>query len=97
MAIIPRLIILIPLLWKRDRPLTGDSLGYWTLAQNLLHHGVFSLSSSPPYAAETFRTPGYPFFLVPFAAAFRSPLIPVAGAQCLIGVLTVLIAWSWLE
>lgn len=43
--------------------LTGDSKGYILLAQNLLDHRVFSLADAPPYAPESFRSPGYPVFL----------------------------------
>src|SRR5262249_41628123 len=75
----------------------GDALGYWTLAQNLLHHRTFSLSIAYPFIAETVRTPGYPLFLTPFAALFSSPLFPVAFVQCLLGVATTIIFYQWLK
>lgn len=43
--------------------LTGDARGYIALAQNLIDHQVFSFSTHPPYAPESFRAPGYSFFL----------------------------------
>lgn len=43
--------------------ISGDARAYILLAQNLLNHGVFSLSHSAPFVPESFRSPGYPFFL----------------------------------
>lgn len=40
-----------------------DSEQYWQLAKNLVEHNIFSLNSSPPFIQESFRTPGYPFFI----------------------------------
>lgn len=96
-AIIPRLLILSPIFLGAIPPLKGDALGYWVLAQNLIHSSVFSSSSTFPYMPETFRTPGYPAFLSVFALFFRTPAIPVAIAQCAIGAWTVVIAWRWLQ
>ncbi len=40
-----------------------DSGGYLTLAENIRLGNGFSLAVVPPYAPNTFRTPGYPIFL----------------------------------
>lgn len=54
--------------------LTGDSKGYVLLAQNMLEHNVFSLSD-PPYAPESFRSPGYPTFLAGLFLIFGFSLV----------------------
>lgn len=41
-----------------------DSSGYLTLAENIRLGNGFSMITEPPYAPNTFRTPGYPFFLM---------------------------------
>lgn len=46
-----------------DHPIRGDAFKYFTLAVNLLNHGVYSLNTAPPFTPSTFITPGYPFFL----------------------------------
>lgn len=43
--------------------LTGDARGYIILSENIFKHHVFSISREAPYAIESFRAPGYPFFL----------------------------------
>lgn len=49
--------------------LTGDSKGYVLLAQNILEHGVFSVTDDP-FEPESFRAPGYPAFLAVVFALF---------------------------
>lgn len=46
--------------------LTGDANAYRILAENIINHGVFSVSSRAPFFPESFRSPGFPFFLAPF-------------------------------
>lgn len=46
--------------------ISGDSATYADLVQNLFQHGSFSLSGPVPPVPESFRLPGYPFFLYPF-------------------------------
>ena len=43
--------------------LTGDARGYILLSENIFSHHVFSISREAPFAVESFRAPGYPFFL----------------------------------
>jgi 4-amino-4-deoxy-L-arabinose transferase-like glycosyltransferase len=50
----------------------SDSAEYLLLAENLLQHGVFSLSPSSPFEPETFRVPGYPLFVAAVVATFGS-------------------------
>ncbi len=52
--------------------LTGDAKGYLQLAQNLLTTHTFSFSTQAPFALESFRAPGYPFFLALLYAVFGS-------------------------
>ncbi|MBK7207241.1 MAG: glycosyltransferase family 39 protein [Elusimicrobia bacterium] len=56
--------------------LTPDSATYLVPAANIADHGEFSSSPAAPFTAETFRTPGYPFFLSLF---FRDG-VPRVGA-----------------
>jgi 4-amino-4-deoxy-L-arabinose transferase-like glycosyltransferase len=46
--------------------LGGDSGDYAQLTQNLFSHHIFSSSESAPLIPESFRLPGYSFFLYPF-------------------------------
>lgn len=46
--------------------LGGDSTDYATLTHNLFHYGTFSSSTSFPLTPESFRLPGYSFFLYIF-------------------------------
>lgn len=48
---------------------TTDSHHYLRLAENLLHHGSFSLSSNQPLHPDFARTPGYPALLILMLAA----------------------------
>jgi 4-amino-4-deoxy-L-arabinose transferase-like glycosyltransferase len=40
-----------------------DSIGYFRLAENLRHHGVFSRCEQPPFLPDNVLTPVYPFCL----------------------------------
>lgn len=50
----------------------SDSEGYVEIADNILSHGAFSVSQTPPFAPDTFRTPGYPFLLAAWKWLFGS-------------------------
>jgi hypothetical protein len=44
-------------------PIRGDIFAYWTYAENLVDHAVFSSQSVPAPIPDSFRGPGYPVFL----------------------------------
>lgn len=48
----------------------NDSAEYLSLAANLMDHGVFSSSPSPPWVANIRRTPGYPALIVLVSSPF---------------------------
>lgn len=43
--------------------LTGDAKGYILLADNIRTQHIFSVATTSPFYPESFRAPGYPFFL----------------------------------
>src|SRR5437588_13131929 len=51
------------LLTTSDHILGVDGIYYARYAKNLVDHGAFSLSASPPWEPSAYRTPGYPLFL----------------------------------
>lgn len=72
--------------------LGGDSGGYVKIAENLLNYGKFSLSSGEPFFPDSFRTPGYPFFL-----AVLLPIIGKIGViflQILLSACTVVLVYK---
>lgn len=70
----------------------GDSQDYYILSQNLFHYGVFSSSSSFPLIPESFRLPGYPFFLYLFDF-LPHPLLLASLAQAALGALSVVLIY----
>lgn len=58
-----RIGLLIYFILIEGQYLVPDSHIYIDLAKNLVEHQVFSSSLQPPFNANFFRTPGYPFFL----------------------------------
>lgn len=71
--------------------LTGDAKGYMVLAENLVEHRVFSLSESEPYAPESFRAPGYPFFLAMVYAVFHNWVVVLLLQVAIVSVAPVLL------
>lgn len=71
--------------------LTGDAKGYAILAHNILEHGVFSVAQEPPYYPESFRSPGYPFFLAGLFAIFNNWTAVMFVQVLLLSVLPVLL------
>src|SRR4051812_21089740 len=68
--------------------LTGDSQAYVRIAQNLVDHGVFSLSEAVPYIPTTRRPPGYPWLLAAvYELGTQSPWV-VAAIQCVLDAAT---------
>lgn len=61
-----------------------DGREYYAIAKNLLDHGVFSQDELPPLRPDTWRTPGYPFFLAAVMAfAGKSPRAMILAQQLL--------------
>lgn len=89
-----------------EAPFRGDVRQYVAYAWNLLHHGVFSNTwpGEGTPLPDTFRSPGYPVFLLPWMAAFGSTgdgwYWAVLHAQALLGAstvpLVVLLGVRWL-
>ena len=50
----------------------GDSPEYATLVQNLLTEHRFTMNTQAPFIPETFRTPGYPLFMVIAMLIYKS-------------------------
>jgi hypothetical protein len=112
LSLCSKLVVFIFLLWwfrfAGHLPLSGgqfpllggDSTDFGKLSENLFYHGTFSSSESVPLIPESFRLPGYSFFLYPF---FFLPLPLIFGvlAQlfCASGsvVLTYLLAKNYLS
>src|SRR3989344_7617044 len=57
-----------------------DSEDYVAVAENLVTRGIYSMDTGPDISSDNFRTPIYPFFLVPFVYLGASPYA-VAIAQ----------------
>lgn len=55
----------------------SDSQTYLSIAHNLIEHGVFSMELSDDPTPDSFRTPLYPFFLIPFVYLETSLYLPV--------------------
>ena len=56
--------------WRAGPLLSGDSVTYVVPAQHIVHNGVFSRESSPPYLWEPYRTPGYSLMIAASIALF---------------------------
>ncbi len=78
----------------------GDSSSYFDISQNLLHYGVYSIEQSPHLVPDSFRLPGYPFFLY-FLQLLGLPIVGIVFIQMLLGsgsvVLTYLIGKKFLQ
>jgi 4-amino-4-deoxy-L-arabinose transferase-like glycosyltransferase len=74
----------------------GDASTYLTLANNIFHYGVFSLSHQPPFLPETSSTPGYPFLLGITSLPFNS-VIPTALIQIIVGSLAAVFLYRLLR
>ncbi len=67
---------------------TPDSAGYDAIARNLMEGHGFSSNPAPPYQANHYRTPVYPYFLVAVYAVFGFNHVAVYVIQAVIGSLT---------
>ncbi|MDO8495018.1 MAG: glycosyltransferase family 39 protein [bacterium] len=73
-----RLFLLVYFSEKPSFFLDDDSPGYLQLAENIKQGNGFSWESAAPYTPNSFRTPGYPFFLLLHRAItgnYRSALV----------------------
>lgn len=77
-------------------PLRADAGEYALYAQNLVEHGVYSLSTASPPPPDSFRSPGYPGFLAlcRWLGGAGGWLPWAIGLQVAMGGLTVLAAFG---
>jgi 4-amino-4-deoxy-L-arabinose transferase-like glycosyltransferase len=71
-----------------------DSIGYFRLAENLRHHGVFSRSEQPPFAPDSVLTPVYPFFVAVLLALAGGKLWIIPVAQALVNSLSAVLVFK---
>ena len=75
------------LLW-RGPEITPDSGSYFTLAENLKTHGIFSIDNAAPFAPSARFPPLYPSFLAALSWAGQPAPLAITIAQALLGALT---------
>ncbi len=66
---------------------------YHTIARNLVEHGVFSQSKTPPFVPDTWRTPGYPLFLAAIMLVVGKSSIALVLVQQVLAVVNVLLVF----
>jgi len=71
-----------------------DSIGYYRLAENLRHHGVFSRCERPPFILDNVITPVYPFFLAMLLSIARGSLWIIPVAQGIINSLAAVLVFK---
>ena len=71
-----------------------DSIGYFRLAENLRHHGVFSRSEQPPFAPDNVLTPVYPLFMAALLSLARGSLWIIPIAQGLLNSLAAVLVFK---
>ena len=76
---------------KPDRIYLPDSYQYVLIANNLIHHKVFSLNKNPPFKPDNARTPVYPLFIAGIILAFGSNPLNICFVQAILSVLLVFI------
>lgn len=72
--------------------LQGDSISYAILSNNLLEHGTYSTATEAPFVPDSFRLPGYPFFLYVFQL-LGFPIVLITFIQILLGSGTVVLLY----
>jgi 4-amino-4-deoxy-L-arabinose transferase-like glycosyltransferase len=81
-----------------DSPIRADAAEYHNYAYNLKYFGVYSRlqSGQETLSPDALRAPGYPVFLMPFIDRMPTDymLLKINLCQAILGVLTVLFAWS---
>jgi hypothetical protein len=89
-ALLTRLVIFgIAMTADPTLPFDDDSAGYVTLADTMRAGHGFSWSTTAPYAPNSFRTPGYPAFILVHEVAFGTPVAALVTQVFL----SVLIGW----
>ena len=66
---------------------------YHALARSLVEHGAFSQSEAPPFAPDTWRTPGYPLFLAAIMLVVGKSPVALVLAQQVLAMINVLLAF----
>jgi len=67
---------------------------YYTIASNLVEHGTFSQSESPPLLPDTWRTPGYPLLLAGVMLVPGNSPAALILVQHLLAILSVLLVFQ---
>ncbi len=68
-----------------------DALEYYRIARNLAEKGLFSQNEGPPFAPDTWRTPGYPLFLASVMVFFGDAPVVLVAAQAVLSIINVLL------
>lgn len=76
LAIIMRLAALLSFAGEKSLIYVNDSLTYLQVSKNIIQHGAYSMEISNTPHPDNFRTPLYPFFLIPFVALNTSLYLP---------------------
>jgi 4-amino-4-deoxy-L-arabinose transferase-like glycosyltransferase len=83
--------VLLAIVVDYSETTADDAATYRLLADNLAHHGAFSLASEPPFPPTTLRAPLLPLFAALSFRIFGPALWPVHVAQALLGVAVALL------
>ncbi len=63
-----------------------DCTEFHQLARNLVEHGAFSQAEEPPFAPDTWRTPGYPIFVAMLMLVVGDSPVAIIVAQQILAV-----------
>src|SRR3954451_15261191 len=74
-------VVLVVLGVNGPKILGGDGPGYELLAQNMVHHGVFSGVDQAPYTPSVYRSPGYPAIIAALEAVGLGSTVMVRVVQ----------------
>ena len=77
-----------------NHPVVTDARQYKILSENVLYHGVYSLSEEPPYAPTALREPMYPAFIAGLLKVSGGKYAAVHIAQIILFILTVLMIYG---
>jgi 4-amino-4-deoxy-L-arabinose transferase-like glycosyltransferase len=91
LAVLVRLVVLVPVLLDPSLARQADSGSYLGTAANLLAGNGFSQRPAPPYVPYLFRTPAYPVLIAAVWALFGRSLSAVVVFQAGLDLLTCLL------